>query len=178
MIRSVASLLVGTALVTTPSAPHNQMSEQNGMHWVYYRPQTIVQPLIMDSSLLFLSPDLVWRCNMKEKYADVEWFEADFTDVESCTCTREVYTYVPDKYRRRYDQKLLSRELRARLTRESGTTFRYSEYDPSDSTVLRSFRMLFDASKVVRTDTAFLEELTTGKMTVEITKLAKLERMQ
>ncbi len=175
-MKLVASVLLGTALVTVPSQPPNQKGEQNGTHWIYYRPQTIVQPLIMDSSLLFLSPDLVWRCDMKEKYLDVEWYEADFKDVASCECTRDIYTYVPDSDHRGYHQKLLSLELRARLVRDSETTFLYSEYDPADSTVLKSFRMLFDTSHIVRTDTMFLEDLGTGKMTMEVTKLVKLER--
>ena len=55
---------------------------------------------------------------MKEKYLDVEWYEADFKDVASCECTRDIYTYVPDSDHRGYHQKLLSLELRARLVRE------------------------------------------------------------
>lgn len=115
---------------------------------------------------------------MKEKYVDVEWYEADFSDVATCECTRDLYTYVPNQNHRGYHQKLLSRELRARLVRDSETTFLYSEYDPADSAVLRSFQMLFDTSEIVRTDTMFTEDLISGKMTMEVTKLVKLERVR
>ncbi len=177
MMKLVASLLVGTALVTAPSQLRDPRGEQNVHHWIYYRPQSILQPLIMDSSLLFFSPDLVWRCDMKEKYVDVEWYEADFKDVASCECTREMYTLVPSSSHRRYYQKLLSQELRARLIRDSGTSFLYTEYDPADSSVLRSFQMNFDTSAVVTTDTIVTEDLMTGEIIkTEFTKLVKLER--
>lgn len=162
----LSSGLIGQQVIVT--AREDVVPEQLG-------PTMRIGPLVRDSTLLMLSPDLVWRCEQDIFWGGGTLFEVDLERVRECEGRRELYELVR-VYGDHYDYRPISRTLRARLTRSSETTFLYTEMDPSDTTrVVRSVPLVFDVQNVAYVDSSYTEDIRTGKFRLTITKLVELK---
>ena len=114
----------------------------------------MLQPVISDNTTLFFAPGMEWRCAPR-KGGLRPLHAMDFEEVERCECHHVKYERALDAWNRYYDKQIML-ELRATLTRTSGTTFTYAELDPVDSTsVIKVVPMVFDPTRVIRTDTTY-----------------------
>lgn len=139
-------------------------------------PKVVYRPLVLDSTLLFLAKDVVWRCSYTDGSVGFDWFTADFARVERCDCAEETYRLLPyGKYIGGYEYKLATSNPRGLLVRTSDTTFTYTEFEFTDSTSTHFvLPMVFDTSMVVRIDTAYTEGFD-GNMRMEVSRFVELK---
>ena len=159
-------MLVSAQTVVTEAVP------------LHLLPKVAFRPLILDSTQLFLSPDVVWRCSYMDGSTGFDWFDSDFAKVKRCDCAEETYRLLPyGRFIGRYQYKLVASSPRGSLVRTSDTTFLYTEYEFNDSTSIhRELPMVFDTSKVVRCDTAYTESLHDGtRLRMEVSKFVELK---
>lgn len=144
-------------------------------------PRVITQPIVSDSILLFNAPWLVWRCTYEKDGPEVEWFDADFSRVQGCTGTQEIYELVARN--RSYTYKLRSSTERAHMTRASDSTFHYVESYFNDSDTLTEsvhwyLDLVYDAKHPLRVDTLYYEDLGSGEMQILVTRFVELRRLR
>jgi hypothetical protein len=139
-------------------------------------PKVAYRPIVLDSTLLFLAKDVVWRCSYTDGSVGFDWFTADFARVERCDCAEETYRLLPyGKYIGGYEYKLATLNPRGLLVRTSDTTFTYTEFEFTDSTSTHFvLPMVFDTSMVVRIDTAYTEGFD-GNMRMEVSRFVELK---
>lgn len=139
--------------------------------------KVVYRPIVLDSTLLFLAKDMVWRCSCTDGSVGFDWFTADFARVKRCDCAEETYRLVPyGKLVGGYEYKLTTSTPRGSFVRTSDTTFTYTEYEFTDSTSIHNMLpMVFDVSSVVRIDTAYTESLDGSYMRMEISRFVELK---
>lgn len=136
-------------------------------------PRVIYRPLLSDSTLLFFSPDLVWRCSYTNVVVGLDWFTADFAWVKECTCRKETYRLIPygGGYPG-YHYELTDSLLMGSLVRTSDTTFNYTEVKDH-----RTIPLVFDLSKVIRVDTMYYESASDiNLMKMDVTRFVELKK--
>ena len=147
-----------------------------GEESIMWLPQVMYRPFITDSTLLMLSPDLVWRCELKDFWGGGTYFEVDLEHVISCEGRKEVYELVRG-YGECYIYQPISRTLRARLTRTSESSFLCTELATDDTTsVVRSIPLKVDLSgKPAYIDSSYTEDIQSGNMRLTISKMIELK---
>jgi hypothetical protein len=168
----LALVVIAIGSVTLASA-QTVVAEIIPLHLI---PKVTYRPLVLDSTLLFQSPNVVWRCSYLDGSTGFDWFNTDFARMKRCDCAEETYRLLPyGGNSGGYVYKLVTSEPRGSLVRTSDTTFTYTEYEFTDSTsVHRVLPMVFDTSNVVRTDTAYTEGYD-GNMKMEVSKFVELK---
>ena len=144
-------------------------------------PRVITQPVVADSTLLLNAPWLVWRCTYEKGGPEVEWFDADFARVQSCSGKQETYELVANQ--RSYAYKLRSSTERARLTRTSDSTFAYvefyfSESDTMTESVHQHQDLVYDAVHPRSVDTLYYEDPSSGEMRMLVTRFVVLKGVE
>lgn len=137
-------------------------------------PVVLNRPLISDSTLLLLDPDLVWRCEQDGNMGKGTFFEVDFEHVLKCECRKELYQLVLGDYEQ-YEYRPTSRTLRAKLKRTAPSEFLYTEVAASDSTrVIRTVPLFMDFAKQASVDSMYTVDPETGDLSLRISKFVEL----
>lgn len=139
-------------------------------------PKVVYRPLVLDSTLLFQSPNVVWRCSYLDGSTGFDRFDTDFARMKRCDCAEETYRLLPfGGSSGGYVYKLVKSDPRGSLVRTSDTTFTYTEYEFTDSTSTHIvLPMVFDTSMVIRIDTAYTEGFD-GNMKMEVSRFIELK---
>ena len=140
--------------------------------------KAFVKPAFSDTTLLFYSDSLVWNCSMNDGYS-YSYYATDFSRVDSCECYEEMYRKLPAKGssrnqspERKYRFEMVSRELRAKLTKQSDTVFLYEELD--DSELLREEKLIFKWDNVIAVDSLYGED-NQRRLGLTVTRLIQVD---
>ncbi len=167
-------ILIGMSAICLSSLAQDPVSVARAEP-IVWSPRVVYSPIITDSTLLLLSPNLVWRCAQDGYWGGGTLFEVDFEHVVSCEGRREVYELVRG-HGDYYSYRCIIQDLRAKLMRTSDTTFLYTEMSPQDTTaIVRSVALVMDMSMVVNVDSLYTEDIQSGDMRLRVSKMVELK---
>ncbi|HRH37825.1 MAG TPA: hypothetical protein PK760_05740 [Flavobacteriales bacterium] len=112
----------------------------------------IYQPVVIDTSLLFPKPWLVWQCACSWPNEYEFFYDVDFRTVRKCWGRKEVFDRVSVNGQYGFVQRGLG-ELHAMLV-ENDDGLLYKELTDDDAEPTRTVQLRFDTDQVLRTDTA------------------------
>jgi hypothetical protein len=146
-------------------------------------PYTVIyQPAFSDTTVQFLSRDLVCRCAYGDENPWLEWYKADWSRIRKCECARELYQLelVWDDFfdRGTYQPKEVVHDVRSTMTRDSDSTFTYVELAPEDkSTSLEAKTFLFNTGLVTQSDSLYAEDYDSRAFKLTVEKIVELRRI-
>ena len=138
--------------------------------------EVIYQPVVLDTSLLFPKPWLVWLCTCDCPVEYAFYYEVDFRNVRTCWGRKEVfdreevmgvYAFVqrgPGKLHAMMEQS------------EDGLV--YKELSHEDSTATRTVQLQLDTAHVLRTDTAVVGQWGKDDYMTRITRYVELRPLR
>ncbi|MBL7955279.1 MAG: hypothetical protein JNJ91_09580 [Flavobacteriales bacterium] len=135
--------------------------------------EVIYQPVVLDTTLLFPKPWLVWLCTCACPVEFEFYYEVDFRTVRTCWGRKEVFDREEVMGVYAFVQRGLG-ELYAMLE-ESGEGFVYKELSHEDSTATRTVQLQFDTAHVLRTDTAVVGQWGKDEYVTRITRYVELK---
>ncbi len=134
--------------------------------------EVIYQPVVLDTTLLFPKPWLVWLCTCDCPVEYEFYYEVDFRNVRTCWGRKEVF----DREEVMGVYAFVQRgpgQLHAMLE-ESEDGFVYKELSDEDGTATRTVQLQLDTAHVLRTDTAVVGQWGKDDYVTRITRYVEL----
>ena len=138
--------------------------------------EVIYQPVVLDTTLLFPKPWLVWLCTCDCPVEYEFYYEVDFRSVRTCWGRKEVFDREEVMGVYAFVQRGLG-ELYAMLE-ESEDGFVYKELSHEDSTATRTVQLRLDTAHVLRTDTAVVGHWGKDDYVTRITRYVELKQLK
>lgn len=138
--------------------------------------EVIYQPVVLDTSLLFPKPWLVWLCTCDCPVEYEFYYEVDFRKVRTCWGRKEVF----DREEVMGVYAFVQRgpgKLHAMMER-SDEGFVYKELSHEDSTATRTVQLRLDTAHVLRTDTAVVGQWGKDDYVTRITRYVELRPLR
>jgi hypothetical protein len=134
--------------------------------------EVIYQPVVLDTTLLFPKPWLVWLCTCACPVDYEFYYEVDFRKVRTCWGRKEVFDREEVMGVYSFVQRGLG-QLYAMLE-ESEDGFVYKELSEEDSTATRTVPLRLDTAHVLRTDTTLAGQWGKDDFVTRITRYVEL----
>lgn len=178
MSRSLLTLL-GLLMQSVPSSaqllPNLNSSQRPAEGW----PAEVVeiyQPMVTDSTLLFPSPWLVWRCTCDREEEGEFYYAVDLGRVRKCWGRKQVYRMeeVVGMYSFVQDG---TGQLYATVERD-GDEFLYTELPLDSAAAPTTARLFLDTAHIVRTDTMLVGVINEDRFATQVRRYVEMRRVR